>query len=127
MLKRGKKIFLGKPFISIYGKPFGPSCSFSLSRLKHIVFFLIFSYQLLPYIKLHMAVLGNPSKWAVSLYFAWQSTLFFPFGHTSIAFFGNRGCNRVVWWCFLSAECVSMLFLVFWTEQRESTAGTPQQ
>lgn len=54
---------------------------------------------------------------------------FFPFGSTSIAFFGNRGCIHVVWWCFLSAKllCVSMLFLVFWTEQRGITAGTPQQ
>lgn len=28
---------------------------------------------------------------------------------------------------FCRAHCVSMLFLVFWTEQRGTTAGTPQQ
>lgn len=41
--KGEKKILLGKPFINIYGKPFGPSRPFSPSRLKHTTLFPHFS------------------------------------------------------------------------------------
>lgn len=85
-----EKIFLGKPFIYIYGKPSGQS-SWRLPPFKIKSNFPYFPYQLfLHATRFHMAVLGNPLKRAVRLHFAGQ-TAFSPIGNIPLHFLESVG------------------------------------
>lgn len=94
-----EKVFLGKPFIYMYGKPSGPSGRRPLSRLK--VIFLIFHTSLPPMQLTSHGCFGKSLKKGSP---SAGQTAFLPIGNISTAFFGKCGCSPSVRCYFLSAE-----------------------
>lgn len=103
MLKEGKKKFWESPSLTFMGNLLAHIVFFSFLRLKHILLFLVFHTS--PSHTSHAVGCFGKSLIMGSLSIVCLANCnFFPFGITSIAFFGKSGCNCVVLWCFLSAE-----------------------